>query len=44
MEQRRDAGQDEYTPVFDSLGPGKTERIGEPVKRPIGVIQIQAHS
>ena len=36
IEHRKDAGQDEYTPVFDSLGPGKAERIGEPVIRPRG--------
>ena len=36
IEQRKDAGQDEYTPVFDSLGPGKAEWIGEPVIWPRG--------
>ena len=36
IEQRKDTGQDEYTTVFDSLGPGKAERIGEPVKQPRG--------
>ena len=36
IEQRKDAGQDKYTPVFDSLGPGKAEWIGELVKRPKG--------
>ena len=33
IEQKKDAGQEEYTPVFDSLGPGKAERIREPVIR-----------
>ena len=33
MEQRKDAGPEEYTSVFDSLPPEKAERIGEPMKR-----------
>ena len=36
MEQRKDAGPEEYTSVFDSLPPEKAERIGEPMKRPRG--------
>ena len=32
MEQRKDAGPEEYTSVFDSLPPEKAEWIGEPIK------------